>query len=161
MVLHFEEGGSFKAWLKGLKRAPRQTELETILAPLLDALEMVHDGDFLHRDIAPDNIIIRKDGDAGADRLRLGARRDRLALQDRQRAGQAGLQPLRAVRHEQHASRGRGPTSTRWAPRSITRSTGKRPPDAPSRMVNDEYVPAREAALSSYRTGFPRRSTRR
>ena len=27
MVLEFEEGGSFKAWLKGLKRAPRQPEL--------------------------------------------------------------------------------------------------------------------------------------
>src|SRR5262245_37487245 len=61
MVLHFEDGGSFKAWLKGLKRAPRQPELDRILKPLLEALEMVHAGDFLHRDIAPDNIIIRKD----------------------------------------------------------------------------------------------------
>ena len=58
----FEEGGSFKAWLKGLKRAPRQPELDRIVAPLLDALEIVHKGDYLHRDIAPDNIIIRKDG---------------------------------------------------------------------------------------------------
>jgi serine/threonine protein kinase len=33
-----------------------------IIAPLLDALEVVHGGNFLHRDIAPDNIIIRKDG---------------------------------------------------------------------------------------------------
>src|SRR5262249_1113551 len=32
--------------------------------------------------------------------------------------------------------------------------SGRRPPDAPSRMVNDEYLPAREAALSSYRPGF-------
>ena len=28
MVLQFEEGGSFKSWLKGLKRAPRQPELD-------------------------------------------------------------------------------------------------------------------------------------
>src|SRR5262249_30460468 len=62
MVLHFEEGGSFKAWLKGLQRAPRQGELDRILAPLLDALELVHSGNYLHRDIAPDNIIVRKDG---------------------------------------------------------------------------------------------------
>jgi serine/threonine protein kinase len=62
MVLHFEEGGSFKAWLKGLKRAPRQNELDKILNPLLDALGMVHGGAFLHRDIAPDNIIIRRTG---------------------------------------------------------------------------------------------------
>src|SRR5262252_9169270 len=38
MVLQFEEGQSFKAWLAGLKRAPRQAELDEIIAPLLDAL---------------------------------------------------------------------------------------------------------------------------
>ena len=68
---------------------------------------------------------------AGADRLRLGARRDRLALQDGQRAGQAGLQPLRAVRHHQRASRGRGPTSTRSAPRSTTPSPASARPMRP------------------------------
>lgn len=62
MVLHFEEGQSLKAWLKGLNRAPRQKELDAFVAPLLDALELIHKQDFLHRDIAPDNIIIRKDG---------------------------------------------------------------------------------------------------
>ena len=62
MVLHFEEGQSLKSWLKGLKRAPRQKELDTIVPNLLDALELIHKADFLHRDIAPDNIIIRKSG---------------------------------------------------------------------------------------------------
>ena len=33
MVLHFEEGRSFKAWLKALGRAPRQKELDKILVP--------------------------------------------------------------------------------------------------------------------------------
>src|SRR5262245_3395947 len=32
--------------------------------------------------------------------------------------------------------------------------TGKRPPDSPSRMVADDYIAAREAALSSYRASF-------
>jgi hypothetical protein len=32
--------------------------------------------------------------------------------------------------------------------------TGKRPPDAPSRMVKDEFVPAREAAVGAYRANF-------
>src|SRR5690606_24839624 len=32
--------------------------------------------------------------------------------------------------------------------------TGKRPPDAPSRMVQDELVPAREAAVGAYRAQF-------
>src|SRR5690606_2102347 len=47
---------------QGLGRAPRQYELDRILQPLLDALEVVHKADYLHRDIAPDNIIIRRDG---------------------------------------------------------------------------------------------------
>ena len=38
---------------------------------------------------------------AGADRLRIGARPDRVALADGQRAGEARLQPLRAVCHHQ------------------------------------------------------------
>src|SRR3990170_3065966 len=63
MVLHFEEGQSLKGWLKGLGRAPRQKELDAIIAPLLDALELIHKADFLHRDIAPDNIIVRKSGE--------------------------------------------------------------------------------------------------
>ena len=33
MVLHFEEGQSLKGWLKGLGRAPRQKELDTIIGP--------------------------------------------------------------------------------------------------------------------------------
>jgi serine/threonine protein kinase len=41
MVLHFEEGGSFRAWLKGLKRAPRQAELDRMITPLLDALDII------------------------------------------------------------------------------------------------------------------------
>ena len=61
MVLKFEEGQSLRGWMKALKRAPRQTELDQIIAPLLDALEFIHKGDFLHRDIAPDNVMIRDD----------------------------------------------------------------------------------------------------
>src|SRR5215467_12381351 len=62
MVMRFEEGQSFEAWLVGLDRPPTQEELDSIVAPLLDALEMMHAENFLHRDIAPDNIIVRADG---------------------------------------------------------------------------------------------------
>ena len=62
MVMRFEQGKNFEAWLKGLGRSPTQDELDRIAAPLLDALEMMHAQNFLHRDIAPDNIIVRPDG---------------------------------------------------------------------------------------------------
>ncbi len=153
MVLHFEEGGSFKAWLKGLNRAPRQPELDRIVTPLLDALEMVHAGDFLHRDIAPDNIIIRKDGSPVL--IDFGSARGEIASHSKTVSAlvKPGYSP-----YEQYAttSRQQGPWTDIYALGATLYHalSGKRPPDAPSRMVNDEYVSAREAALSSYRPSF-------
>src|SRR5262249_40443282 len=62
MVMDFEKGESLEGWLKGLGRPPTQGELDRIAGPLLDALEIMHGENFLHRDIAPDNIIVRGDG---------------------------------------------------------------------------------------------------
>ena len=62
MVLEFEEGPSFKNWLRGLGRRPTQDELDSIFEPILSALESIHDKSIFHRDIAPDNIIIRPNG---------------------------------------------------------------------------------------------------
>ena len=62
MVMRFEKGLSLEEWLRDLGRRPTQEELDAILHPLLDALELMHGANFLHRDIAPDNIIIRPDG---------------------------------------------------------------------------------------------------
>ena len=61
MVMEFEHGQSLEKWLRDLGRAPDQGELDRMIDPLLDALEMMHGESFLHRDIAPDNIIVRPD----------------------------------------------------------------------------------------------------
>src|SRR6516162_4008766 len=153
MVLHFEEGGSFKAWLKGLKRAPRQPELDRILKPLLEALETVHAGDFLHCDIAPDNIIIRKDDSPVL--IDFGSARGEIATHSKTVSAlvKPGYSP-----YEQYATTttNQGPWTDIYALGATLYHaiSGRRPPDAPSRMVNDEYVPAGETALSSYRHGF-------
>jgi serine/threonine protein kinase len=153
MVLHFEEGQSLKAWLKGLKRAPRQKELDAILGPLLDALEYIHKSDYLHRDIAPDNIIIRKSGDPVL--IDFGSARGEIASHTKTVSAlvKPGYSP-----YEQYAetSRRQGPWTDIYALGATLYHvvTGKRPPDAPSRMVNDEYVSARAAAVGSYRAGF-------
>lgn len=62
MVLEFEEGVSFKRWLQQLGRAPTQSELDAVLEPILSALDTIHAQQLFHRDIAPDNIIIRPNG---------------------------------------------------------------------------------------------------
>src|SRR5262245_60082540 len=153
MVLQFEQGTSLKAWLKGLGRRPRQNELDQIVAPLLDALETIHKADFLHRDIAPDNVIIRSDGspvliDFGSARRDLAQ-----ASQTVSALVKPGYSP-----YEQYAETGRqqGPWTDIYA-LSVTlyhAVTDRRPPDAPSRVIKDELVPAREAALGSYRPKF-------
>lgn len=153
MVLQFEDGQSLKAWLGGLGRAPRQREIDRILAPLLDALELIHKADFLHRDIAPDNIIIRRDGTPVL--IDFGSARGDIARVSRTVSAlvKPGYSP-----YEQYAETAsqQGPWSDVYALAATLYHavTGKRPPDAPSRVVKDELKPAREAALSAYRSGF-------
>ncbi len=153
MVLHFEEGQSLKNWLKGLGRAPRQKELDVFIAPLLDALEMIHAADFLHRDIAPDNIIIRRDG--APVLIDFGSARGEMLAHSKTVSAlvKPGYSP-----YEQYAetSKQQGPWTDIYALGATLYHAvaGRRPPDSPSRMVNDEIIPAREAALSAYRPRF-------
>jgi serine/threonine protein kinase len=153
MVLHYEDGKSFKAWLKSLGRAPRQHELDRVVPPLLDALSLIHGSDFLHRDIAPDNIIIRTDGSPVL--IDFGSARSDIAQHSRTVSAlvKPGYSP-----YEQYATTGRqqGPWTDIYSLGATLYQavTGKRPPDSPSRMVDDELVPARDAAISAYRPGF-------
>jgi WD40 repeat protein len=153
MVLQWEEGQSLKSWLKDLGRAPRQEELDRILGPLLDALEVVHRSDFLHRDIAPDNIIIR--ADRSPVLIDFGSARGEIASHSRTVSAlvKPGYSP-----YEQYATTTsqQGPWTDIYALGATLYQavTGKRPPDAPSRVVSDDYVPARQAALGSFRPGF-------
>ena len=113
----------------------------------------MHRGDFLHRDIAPDNIIIRKDGSPVL--IDFGSARGDIASHSKTVSAlvKPGYSP-----YEQYAttSSKQGPWTDIYALGATLYHalSGKRPPDAPSRMVNDEYVPARDAALSSYRPSF-------
>lgn len=155
MVLHFEEGQSLKNWLKGLNRAPRQKELDAIISPLLDALQIIHQAEFLHRDIAPDNIIIRKSGDPVL--IDFGAARSDIAAHSKTKTVSALVKPGYSP-YEQYAetSKQQGPWTDIYALAATLYHavTGKRPPDSPSRMLNDEMIPAREAALGAYRAPF-------
>lgn len=62
MVLAYEPGPNLGRWIRELGRPPTQKELDAIVVPLLDAVELVHARNMLHRDIAPDNVLVRPDG---------------------------------------------------------------------------------------------------
>lgn len=76
MVMSYEEGESLHAVLER-RRTLEQGELLRLLIPILDGLEKIHNAGFVHCDITPANIMLRKDGspvllDFGSARQSLG-----------------------------------------------------------------------------------------
>jgi hypothetical protein len=153
MVMRFEQGRSFEDWLRALGRPPTQEELDGIVAPLLDALEIMHAQKFLHRDIAPDNIIIRPDNTPVL--LDFGAARRAVAERSRALTGivKAGYSP-----QEQYASDGRlqGPWSDLYAlGGTLYRAvTGHIPEESTLRVTDDRTLPAASVTTGTYRPGF-------
>jgi hypothetical protein len=153
MVMRFERGRSFEAWLKELGRPPTQQELDAIVAKLLDALEAMHAANFLHRDIAPDNIIIRADDTPVL--LDFGAARRAVAEMSHSLTGivKAGYSP-----HEQYSTDGRlqGPWSDIYAlGGTLYRAvTGKQPEESMLRFDEDHMPSAVKAAKGTHRREF-------
>lgn len=58
MVMPYYEGITLKRALQEMDGPPDETWLRHLLAPLLDALEVMHGAQIYHRDIAPDNIML-------------------------------------------------------------------------------------------------------
>jgi serine/threonine protein kinase len=155
MVMRFERGQSFESWLTSLGRPPTQEELDRIADFLLDALELMHAANFLHRDIAPDNVIIRPDGSPVL--LDFGSARRAVAERSRLLTGivKAGFSP-----HEQYASDSRlqGPWSDLYALGGTFYKavTGRAPEEATLRAIDDHMPPAARSAVGDYRPGFLR-----
>jgi TPR repeat protein len=153
MVMRLEQGQSFEAWLASLGRPPTQEELDRIVAPLLDALELMHAESFLHRDIAPDNIIVRANGTPVL--LDFGAARRAVGEKSRTLTGivKAGYSP-----QEQYATDGRlqGPWTDFYALGGVLYRavTGTPPEESTLRAIEDHMPAAVRAAKGTYRPGF-------
>jgi serine/threonine protein kinase len=148
LVMAYEDGESLAAILEKRKTLP-EAEVRGWLGPLLAGLAHVHKAGFLHRDIKPGNIYIRKDGspvllDFGAARLAVGSRSQSLTS-----IVSAGYAPF-----EQYTTRGhQGPWTDIYAMGGVLYRavTGQRPPDAPDRIRDDPYEPAtKKAARGKY-----------
>ncbi|MBX3514670.1 MAG: serine/threonine protein kinase [Xanthobacteraceae bacterium] len=62
MIMEYVEGETLEHWLRARETPPVPEELRPLMEPVLSALEYLHGRRMIHRDIAPDNIMIRADG---------------------------------------------------------------------------------------------------
>lgn len=153
MVMSLEAGPTLKQWLASLRRQPTQSELDRIVEPLLGALETLHQAHFLHRDIAPDNIILRHDGTPVL--LDFGAARRVLAEATGTLTGlvKKGYSPLEQYAVETSAQ---GPWSDVYALGATLYKAvmGRELKEATLRSLDDTLPRATMASTGGYRPEF-------
>lgn len=154
MVMSLEDGVTLKGWLADLGRSPTQDELDRLTGPLLSALETMHAANFVHRDIAPDNIILRDDGNPVL--LDFGATRRVMAELT---SAFTGLVKRGYSSIEQYTvdTQAQGPWSDIYSiGATLYRCVaGYEPQEATMRMLRDERVPAQSLPeAGKYRPAF-------
>ena len=155
MVMPFYEGHTLKETLRQMGSPPDERWLTALLASLTEALAVIHAEHCLHRDIAPDNVLLLADSgrplllDFGAARQVIG---------DATQALTAILKPGYAP-VEQYAevpSLKQGPWTDIYALCAVVYAAimGSKPPVSVARTVADSCVPVVQAAAGRYSERF-------
>ncbi len=131
MVTRYQPGQVLKSWLDGLGRPPTESEIRSILVPILQALERVHARGFLHRDIQPQNIYLTDS--SGPLLIDFGSARQVVSSRSRPMTTivSEGYAPF-----EQYAIAGhQGPWTDLYGLAAVMYHciTGQKPPGAPER----------------------------
>ena len=138
-AMEYAEGVDLKRYMEQKGGPLRIYEANRILLPIMEALQWVHSKGIVHRDISPDNIMIRSDGkakliDFGAARYSTGEKSKSLDV-----VLKHGFAPM-----EQYNRRGRQGSFTDVYAMAATyyyAITGKVPPDAIERIEDDTIQP--------------------
>ncbi|WP_433705119.1 serine/threonine-protein kinase [Paraburkholderia sacchari] len=157
MVMPYYEGLTLKEMLRQLGMPPTEAWLRGLLAPLIDALAVLHDAQCFHRDIAPDNIMLLKGSqrplllDFGAARRVIGDMTQALTV-----ILKPGYAPV-----EQYAevpSMKQGPWTDIYALAAVVYYAieGKTPPASVGRLMGDTYAPLATTAAGRYGDAFLR-----
>lgn len=146
MVMPLYTGQTLAQTLKQMPTPPSESWLMGVLVPLLGALEVLHSQQIFHRDVSPDNILLLRNGRPVL--LDFGAARQ--VISDRTQTLTAILKPNYAP-IEQYAevpSLRQGPWTDLYALGAVVYAslTGKPPPPAAARTVQDELVPLADVA---------------
>ncbi|QBQ98959.1 serine/threonine-protein kinase [Paraburkholderia pallida] len=157
MVMPYYEGVTLKETLRQLGVPPTEAWLRALLAPLIDALAVLHAAQCFHRDIAPDNIMLLKGSqrplllDFGAARRVIGDMTQALTV-----ILKPGYAPV-----EQYAevpSMKQGPWTDIYALAAVVYYAieGKTPPASVGRLMGDTYAPLATTAAGRYSDAFLR-----
>lgn len=138
IIMEYLEGESLKERLKRVGKLPLHEALD-ILNQILDALELIHAEGMIHRDIAPDNVYLEKDGavkllDFGAARFATTRHSRSLTIMVK-----SGYSP-----EEQYQSHGnQGPWTDIYAAAATfyRMVTGTAPEDSMERTLKDTVKP--------------------
>src|SRR5262245_49894117 len=156
MVMPYYEGITLKEALRRAEAPPDEVRLKQLLVQLLDALEVIHRTQALHRDIAPDNILILPDGNPVL--LDFGAARR--VITDRSQTLTAILKPGYAPieQYGESPSLKQGPWTDLYALAAVVYFAITRSAPAPSvtRAIADPLVPFNQAGSGRYSPQFLR-----
>jgi hypothetical protein len=155
MVMPFYEGITLKDRLREMGSPPDEAWLMDLLAPLTEALSVIHAERCYHRDIAPDNVILL----AGSNRpLLLDFGAARRVIGDMTQALTVILKPGYAPVEQYAEAPGmkQGPWTDVYALAASVYFAilGKTPPPSVSRLMGDAYVPLVESAAGRYSQPF-------
>lgn len=153
LIMEYVQGLTMKSWLKQIGGNANQAELDLILKPIINALSLIHKNHFLHRDISPDNIMLRNNLspvliDFGAAKEIINRRKGNSCaiIKD-------GLSPP-----EQYStvSNNQGPWSDIYslAATLYYSISGKFPLEATDRMIEDNLVSLKYNYSANYRPNF-------
>ena len=155
MVMPYYQGQTLRDTLRGMGQPPDEDWLRRLLAPLTEALLVIHAEQCYHRDIAPDNVMML----AGSQRpLLLDFGAARRVIGDMTQALTVILKPGYAPVEQYADTPGmkQGPWTDVYALAAVVYGAimGKTPPPSVSRLLNDTYVPLAQAAAGRYSPQF-------
>ncbi len=164
MAMPYYNGITLKKWLADLGAPPSQRWLRQLAEPLMQALAVLHANDCLHRDVAPDNILMLYERGAGnyleqqphPVLLDFGAAR-RVAAEATQNLTsilKSGYSPVEQYDNESGLRQGTWTDVYSLCAVLYTAAIGKAPNASIARLVRDDLVPARVAARGRYTQSF-------
>lgn len=154
MAMPLYSGKTLRQTLRDHPRCANEVLLKRWIAPVLDVLELLHEQQVYHRDIAPDNIIIQTDGRPVL--LDLGSARKVATDNDHAPTVvvKAGYAPIEQYAEDKSVPQ--GPWTDIYAMGALLYYgvTGRAPTASVSRMMKDSLALLSEQQLPGYSTHF-------